>query len=198
MKIIGLTGGIASGKSTVASLLKKLGAEVMDADRLGHEIYLPGAPAYIDVVKEFSRDILNADGTINRAKLGKLVFTNPQALDSLNRITHPRITALCKQKIEENRAKNTKVMVVEATLLVEDGWKPLVDEVWTVAVSPQIAVQRLKIRSGYSESEALSRIRSQSTNDRRAATADVIIENNGSPQELETEVNRLWTARIVI
>jgi dephospho-CoA kinase len=198
MKIIGLTGGIASGKSTVANILKNLGAEVLDADRLGHEIYTPGAPAYIDVIKEYGRDILNADGTINRTKLGKVVFTNPQALDRLNKITHPRITALCKQKIEGNRVKNVKVMVVEATLLLEDGWKPLVDEVWTVSVSPRIAVERLKIRSGYSESEALSRIRSQSTNDQRASAADVIIENDGSPEELQAKVKRLWTERIGI
>jgi dephospho-CoA kinase len=196
MKIIGLTGGIGSGKSTVASFLAELGAYVLDADKIGHEVLFPGQPAWQEVIQEFGKDILKPDKSIDRAKLGELVFAKPQALVRLNKIVHPRITETVIGNLKQLKNQNTKVVVVEATLLVEEGWRSMVDEVWVTIATQTNKLKRLKNRSGYSESESLSRIRSQSTDEERLKTADVLINTDIAIEEVRIKVKELWQKRI--
>ena len=196
MKIIGLTGGIGSGKSTVASFLAELGAYVLDADKIGHEVLFPGQLAWKEVIQEFGNEILKPDKSIDRAKLGELVFAKQEALVRLNKIVHPRITETVIGKIKQLKNQNTKVIVVEATLLVEEGWRSLVDEVWVTTTSQTNRLKRLRTRSGYSESESLSRIRSQSTDEERLKTADVVINTDGTIEEVRIKIKELWQKRI--
>jgi len=196
MKVIGLTGGIGSGKSTVASFLEELGAHVIDADVTGHEAIAPGTPAYREIVEFFGKEVLVPDGTINRTKLGKLVFGKREALARLESITHTRITEMVKRRLAQLNNQGVKVAVIEATLLVEGGWRPLVDEVWVTGASQQKILKRLKERSGYSENESLTRIHSQRTNTERLKEADVIIDTNGTLEEVRAKVQELWEKRI--
>jgi len=196
MKVIGLTGGIGSGKSTVASFLEELGAHVIDADVTGHEAIAPGTPAYREIVEFFGKEVLVPDGTINRPKLGKLVFGKREALARLESITHTRITEMVKRRLAQLNNQGVKVAVIEATLLVEGGWRPLVDEVWVTGASQQKILKRLKERSGYSENESLARIHSQRTNTERLKEADVVIDTNGTLEEVRAKVQELWEKRI--
>ena len=192
MKIIGLTGGIGSGKSTVAKLLAELGAYVLDADKLGHEAFKPGTAGWRDIITAFGKDILKPDNEIDRAKLGRMVFGKPQSLDRLNNIMHPRILELVKNRLAQLREEGVRVVVLEVILLIEAGWTPLVDEVWVTAASEATILKRLKNRSGYSEEESLSRIRSQMTNEDRAKHGEVVIDTDCSLAELKTRVKALW------
>jgi len=196
MRVIGLTGGIGSGKSTVASFLAELGAYVLDADKIGHEVLSPGTVTWQQVVHEFGKDILKPDNSIDRAKLGRLVFENPEALIRLNKIVHPHITETVIEIIKRLKSQNTGVVVVDATLLVEEGWRSLVDEVWVTIASQTNRLKRLKTRNGYSESESLSRIRSQSTDEERLKTADVVIDTDCTLEEVRMKVKELWQKRI--
>ncbi len=140
MKTVGLTGGIGSGKSTVSQILAELGAFVIDADKVGHEIYLPGKEAWRQVVAAFGRDILAADQTIDRKKLGAVVFASDEARKRLNAIVHPLMFQDIRQRVTEKRAEGfTKPVVVEAAILIEAHWLPLVDEVWVVVTGKSSA-----------------------------------------------------------
>ena len=191
MKVIGLTGGISSGKSTVSRFLGELGAVIIDADRVGHDALKdPGIRQ--EIVDAFGEQVLGADGHIDRSKLGKMVFNAPEALKLLNGIMHTRMHDIIKALLEDYRGQGAGVVVLEAPLLVEAGWTSSVDEVW-VTVSPESAVlKRLGERSGLSEAETLARIRSQISSDARVKHADVIIDNDGSLGELKTKVKELW------
>jgi len=197
MKVIGLTGGIGSGKSTVAKFLVEMGAYLLDADTLGHEVFQPGTPGWRDVVAAFGREILKPDNQIDRARLGRMVFGKPQELNKLNRILHPRITELAKSKLEQLKQQGTRVVVLEAILLIEGGWRPLVDEVWVTVASETTILKRLKNRNGYSEEESLSRIHSQVTNEERKQHADVVVDTDCSLAELRKKVGALW-GKIII
>src|SRR5215211_2680371 len=134
--VIGLTGGIGAGKSTVTQILEELGAAVIDADKVGHQIYLPNRPAWREIVETFGPEVLNADRTINRQALGKIVFGDPEALHTLNRIVHPKMFARMAELIAELRARGgMKAIVVEAAVLIEANWQPLADQVWVVIAS---------------------------------------------------------------
>lgn len=193
MTIIGLTGGIASGKSTVSRILKELGAEVIDADLVAKEIIRPQSPAWKELVAAFGKGILNDDKTINRRKLGQIVFGNSTALAKLNAITHPRIIEKIKDKIREIQNRDEqKIIVIDAPLLIEAGMVPLTDEVWVVVVDPETQLHRLMARDHFTFQEALNRLNAQLPLAEKMKYARRIIDNRGSIEETAREVRRLW------
>ena len=192
MKVIGLTGGIGSGKSTVSQCLAELGATIIDADKVGHEAFKPDTEVWRDVVATFGREILTSTGEINRKKLGEIVFNNPESLLQLNKIMHPRMSDMIKAQIEEYRQQGIDVVVLEAAILIEVNWIPLVDEVG-VTVAPESAVlERLKEQRGLEEEQTLARIRSQLSTEERIKHADVVINNDGDLDEVKAKVKELW------
>lgn len=192
MKVIGLTGGIGTGKSTVSKFLAELGAVVIDADKVGHEVFRPGTEGWDDVVATFGKEVLNTAGEIDRKKLGAIVFNNPEALQKLNQIVHPRAYDLVKSRLDEYRQRGAGVVVVEVILLIEAGWTDLVDEVWVVVASEDTVVKRLKQQRGMSEEEILTRIHSQLSTEERVKHADVVINNDGDIDEVKAKVKELW------
>ena len=192
MKVIGLTGGIGSGKSTVSRFLAELGAVVIDADKVGHEALKPGTELWREVVTAFGRQTLTPDGDIDREKLGEIAFSNPDSLVRLNRIMHPRLYEVVKAQIEECRRQGTGVVVLEAPLLIEAGWTSLVDKIWVTVASEATVLRRLQERTGLSEPESLARIRSQLASTERVRYADVTIDTDGELDELRARVEKLW------
>lgn len=191
-KVIGLTGGIGSGKSTVSQYLKELGAVIIDADKVGHEAFQPATEAWREVVATFGRDILTPNGEIDRKKLGAIVFDNPPALTQLNRIMHPKMRDMMKAQIDEYRRQGVAVVVLEAAILIEANWAPLVDEVWVTTAPESAVLERLKKQRGLAEEQTLSRIRSQLSNGERLKHADVVITNEGNLEEVKARVKELW------
>ena len=192
MKVIGLTGGIGSGKSTVAQFLAELGAVILDADKVGHEAFKAGTDAWREVVAAFGRQVLTPEGDVDRKKLAEVVFGNPEALSRLNQIMHPQIGRMVKARLEEYRRQGVGVVVLEIPLLVETGGISLVDEVWVTVASEPTVLRRLEERSGLSRQQSLARLRSQVSNEERVKHADVVINNDGSLGELKAEVKKLW------
>jgi dephospho-CoA kinase len=201
MKVIGLTGGVGSGKSTVSQFLAELGAVIIDADKVGHEALKPDTELWRDVVSAFGSQILTPDGEIDRKKLGRVVFGNPEALARLNDIIHPRIYNMVKAQIEECRRHGVKVVVLEAPLLIDvpllmKAGKPSlldeVDEVWVTIAPESIVLRRLKEKFGLSEPESLARIRSQLSSEERIRYADVVINTDCDLGELKQKVSELW------
>jgi dephospho-CoA kinase len=192
MFVIGLTGGIGSGKSTVSEMLRAKGAAVVHADLVGHEIYRPGTAVWDEVVAAFGRQVLAADGQIDRRKLGSIVFADPEARRRLNAITHPPMRRLMAERLDELRRQGERVAVLEAALLFEAGWVDLTDEVWLTLLRPAVAAQRLMERSGLSREEAEARIASQLSNDERLEHADVVIDTDCSLAEVARRVDELW------
>lgn len=193
MKTIGLTGGIGSGKSTVSHILATLGACVIDADKVGHEIYLPGKEAWHKVIETFGRDILAPDQTIDRKKLGALVFGNEAARKRLNAIVHPLMFHEIRRRIQEKRAGGvTAPIVVEAAVLIEANWLPLVDEVWVVVAGKSAVLERLAAQRGLSARDTEARIASQLSDADRIKHAHVVIPNDGSLADLRTRVLHEW------
>lgn len=184
MKIIGLTGGIASGKSTVSRILKDLGAVIIDADETAHSVIEPNKPAWRDIVQNFGEGILNPDMTINRDKLGEIVFQNPEQLDRLNHITHPRIMESLKDNFQRIKTNSPNAIVVlEVPLLYETFMDRMCDKVWVVWVDRETQIKRLIGRNNYSEEEAIRRIDSQIPLDEKARRADLVIDNRGTVEE---------------
>lgn len=192
MKVIGLTGGIGSGKSSVSQVLAEMGAMVIDADTVGHQAYQPGTATWKDVVAAFGEGVVAADGSIDRKKLGAIVFGEPGALERLNRIVHPRMYDMMAEQIEGYRRQGVKLVVLDAAILIEANWTPLVDEVWLTVASESTVVQRVKERTGLPEEQIRSRIRSQLSNEERKKHASVVINNDGSLDELRAKVVELW------
>jgi dephospho-CoA kinase len=192
MIVIGLTGGIGTGKSTVSQMLASLGAVVIDADKLGHEALQPSSAVYRELVAAFGKQILKSDGQIDRAKLGEIVFNDPKALKRIDEITHPRLYEKAKSIIEEYRRKGEKVVVLEAAALIEADWTPLVDEVWVTGAPEVTVIRRLRERSNLSEEQTLARIRSQITLAERQKYADVVINTDCSLEEVRHQVEAQW------
>ncbi|MDA1073427.1 MAG: dephospho-CoA kinase [Proteobacteria bacterium] len=193
MITIGLTGGIASGKSTAARYLGSKGAHVIDADLLGHRAYEPGTRAFGEVVKAFGESVVDADGNIDRKALGAQVFGKPEKLQELTGIVWPEIRRMAEAEIERERAAGkVAVTVLEAAVLFEAGWEDAVDQVWVVVVEPQTAVARAMSRDGSNEAAVKSRISAQLSNDERRAKSDVVIDNSGDEAALLKQLDAAW------
>ncbi len=193
MRTIGLTGGIGSGKSTVAKLLTQLGAEVIHADLVGHEVYRPGTTGWQRVVEAFGRDVVGSDGAIDRRRLGAIVFADAAALERLNAIVHPLIFEEIRHRIAARRQEGFgPPIVVEAAILIEANWLPLVDEVWLVVAGRDAVRERLRAERGLDAAQVDARIAAQLGNEERRRYADVVIDNDGSPAVLETRVRAAW------
>jgi dephospho-CoA kinase len=190
--VIGLTGGIASGKSTVTRFFLDRGVPVIDADILGHRTYDPGTPTFEAVVQAFGPELVAPDGTIDRKVLGGKVFGKPEELKRLTDIVWPGIRKLASEALAEYEAAGNAVAVLEAAVLFEAGWEDLVDEIWVVVVEPELAVERLGKRNGLDPEAARARISSQLSNAERIARADVVIENNSSLEALEARIQEAW------
>ena len=193
MLVIGLTGGIGSGKSTVAEMLHGKGARIIDADRLAREIVEPGQPALKEIVIEFGEEVVLADGSLDRKALGAKVFHNEAARKKLNEITHPYVINLTKELLEETeREGKHKVAVIDAPLLLEVGMQEMVDEVWLTALDEKIQLERVLQRDKLTPKEAKKRISSQMPLEEKKKYADRIIDTSGTIEETEAEINRLW------
>ncbi|MGJ7045641.1 MULTISPECIES: dephospho-CoA kinase [Thermoanaerobacterium] len=193
MKVIGLTGGIASGKSTVSSILKSLGAVIIDADVVSREIMIKGTETYNILISVFGREILRKDGEIDRRKLGNLVFADKEKLNKLNEITHPEIIKRIKDIIEEERKKGKeKAIVLDAALLIEMKLFNMVDEVWLVVVDKKTQIRRLMKRDNLSYKDALNRIKSQMSIEDKMKYADFIINNCKDFNAIKRQVELLW------
>lgn len=192
MLVIGLTGNIGTGKTEVAQTLAGLGAVVINADELGHELLQRHTQAYAKILATFGKSILKGDGEIDRKKLSQLVFKDQEALNKLNRIMHPRIYEMVIQKIDEYRRAGISVVVVEAALLIEAGWRPLLDQLWVTTAPKATVVRRLKSSRGIGEEEVVTRLRTQMPQEEKAGQADVVIDTDCSMDELRAKVTKQW------
>jgi len=197
--IVGLTGGIVGGKSTVASMFRDLGAKIIDADKLGHSVILPYKPAWKKIVKLYGKDILRNDLTIDREKLGKTVFTNQNLLKKLNELTHPEIIKIIKKEI--NSAKNKthnqrKILMIDAALIYETKIDKLMDKIIVVYIDKDKQIKRLIKRNNLSKDEALQRIKSQMLMKEKVKMADYVIDNNNSLDKTKKQVVKIWESLV--
>ena len=198
MLVIGLTGGIGTGKSLVAHMLGELGAEIIDADRIGHEAYTPHTPVWKEVVEAFGEDILQTSGEIDRKRLGSIVFSDPKELARLNSIMHPRMAEMIHKRVIELEGQGADTVVVEAAVLVEAGWDklPWVDEVWVTRSDEEQVVQRIKERNNLPDEEIRKRIGSQLPFEERSRNAQVVVDNSGAIDDLKQSVESIWESRV--
>ena len=192
MRVIGLTGGIASGKSTVSGFLAELGAVVIDADKVGHEALKSDKDVRYAVEAAFGGEILTSGGEIDRKKLGNIVFGDLNCLSRLNQIMHHRMYGMVEAELEKYRKQGVGVVVLEAPLLIEANWTSLVNEVWVTVADEPTVVKRLKKKLGLPEQESLARIRCQLSSEERVKHADVIVDTDCGLDELKAKVRELW------
>ncbi len=200
MFVIGLTGGIGTGKSTVSGLLKELGAEVIEADKVAHAAYEPDTPGWQKVVEAFGEGVLDADGKVDRTALGGIVFGDEEARKRLNAIIHPIVRRLLEESITGLERDGARVAVIEVPLLIEaikqqSQWTKMLDEIWVVTAPAEQVIARVRARSDLDETAIRARIESQVTERERNEYADAIIENSGSLEGLRCEVTNLWRER---
>jgi dephospho-CoA kinase len=188
---VGLTGGIGSGKSEVSRRLAAAGAVLIDSDALAREVVEPGGEGLARIVEEFGEGVLTGEGTLNREKLGSIVFSDPEKLARLNAITHPLIGARSAELQEA--APEDAVIVFDVPLLAENGLESLYALVVVVDAPVETQLERLTSLRGMSEEEARKRIAAQATREQRLAIADRVIDNSGTLEELAGQVDRLWT-----
>ncbi len=191
MLVIGLTGNIGTGKSTVAQILRKLGVEVIDADKLGHQLLKPHTTAWRKIVDAFGAEVMRGE-EIDRGKLAKIVFADAERLANLNNILHPGIYRLVQERIKAFRKQGAKAVVVEAPLLIEAGWTPLFDRVWATTAPDDVVVGRLTSQKGLARKDILSRMGRQMPQAEKTAQAEVVINTDCTPDELEAKVKNLW------
>ena len=193
--IIGLTGGIASGKSTAAKQLAEWGAHMIDADKLGHRAYVSGSQAFDQVVATFGEEVVGEDGEVDRKILGQKVFADGNRLDELTAIVWPAIRAMAETEINEVKsAQPERHIVLEAAVMIEAGWMDLVDTLWVTVVDPSVAIARASERDGVDASQVQARIDAQLTNEERIAHAQVVIDNSGTEAELIQQLKAQWDA----
>ena len=195
MKIIGLTGGIGSGKTTVAGFLADMGAVVIDADTIGHQILDSDLKVQVELAAVFDKRVIRQNGTVDRARLGRLVFSNPALRARLDRLMHPLIYQRITTRIEDYRRQKVDILVLEVPLLVETDAFSLVDEVWVTVASEATVLKRLSEKPGFSRAEALARTGSQLTSEERIKYADEVIDTDCRLEELKTKVTELWYRR---
>ena len=189
--LIGLTGGIASGKSTVLQHLRQSGYSVIDADKLGHKVLEKGNPGYNKVVKYFGNEILNSDNTVNRTALGRIVFGDPVKLKQLNQISHPIIAEMIQREFKEIvSSSNIGIVFLEAALLIETNWHKFCGQTWVVLLDSEVAAKRLQLRDGLNKKEAETRIKIQITPEARISEADVIIRNDKTTEDLISQTEQ--------
>lgn len=191
MLLVGLTGGIGSGKSTVARLLEKRGAVVFDADLLAREAVEPGTPGHAAVIERFGADVLAPGGELDREALASIVFADPSARRDLEEIVHPEVRRLFAEGSEEYR-DTERVVVFSAPLLVETGMHTAFEILVVVSATVATQIQRLMRQRGMSEASIRARIEAQAPLEDKAAVADFLVDNEGSLEELESQVERLW------
>lgn len=192
MRTIGLTGGIGSGKSAVSDILRDLGAFVMDADVVAHEVYRPGSDGWREVVEAFGSEIAAPSGEIDRGKLAAIVFGDATQLERLNRIVHPRTRDLVAARLGQAEKSGETAAVVEAAILFEAGWEDMFDEVWVVTAPSEIAVRRVAESRGTDAESVRSRMRAQMSNEDRLSRADAAIDNSGTLDDLRARVTEAW------
>ena len=190
MKLIGLTGGIGSGKSTVSAALVRRGAVLVDADAIVHDLQRPGTIVFSDMVERFGDGIVAPDGTLDRAAVADIVFGDEQALADLGMIVHPRVHEEIERRVAE-QADGDNVVVLDIPLLDRNGWPGLVGTI-VVDLDPEVAVRRLVEHRGFEESDARARMASQASREDRLELADHVVDNSGSAGELEAEVDACW------
>ena len=196
MRVIGITGGIGTGKTEVATLLKALGAEVIDADLVAHETYAPGTEGHSDVVAGFGESVLTASGHVDRHRLAEIVFDDRAALERLEDIVHPRARAAVAGKLNSMRERRAEAAVLVAPLLKEAGWTDLVDEVWVTVAEADTVMERVGQRDGLSPDAVRARIEAQASDGERLAYADAVVHNDGGLDELRERVTELWNTRM--
>lgn len=192
--VIGVTGAIATGKSTVLAMLAELGADTIDADRLYHELIAPGTPLNTALADRFGAGIVAPDGTIDRRALGVIVFSDPTALQDLDRITHPAVISAARDRIASSAAA---VVAIDAVKLVESGMDALCDRVWVVTCDDASQLARLQARNALSIDEARRRIAAQPPLEPKLARADLVIDNSGDRESTRAQVAVAW-ARLPI
>jgi dephospho-CoA kinase len=195
MLTIGLTGGIGTGKSAVIQILGELGALVMDADKVAHTTYAPGAPAYDPVIEAFGTGIVMPEGTIDRKKLGPLVFGNPAQLKKLESIVWPATRDAIRANVLKLRREGaTSPIIIEAAILIEANWTALFDEIWLVRAPHQSVLERIERQRGLKPAETEARIRAQLSDSEREKHATLIIDNNGTLEQLRAQLEKIWAA----
>lgn len=192
MKVIGLTGGIASGKTTVSNYLKRLGAMVLDADLVARQVVTPGQPAWYEIKETFGCEVFHADGTLDRAAMGRMVFFDSQVREKLNRIIHPRVTETFRRQIRELGQNGVKAVILDVPLLLETGMERMVDEVWVVAVDEATQLQRVMERDKLDEPAARARISAQMPLKEKLKRSHRVIDANQSMEDMFRQVEALW------
>lgn len=190
MKLIGLTGNIASGKSKISEYLKTKGFKIIDADSIGKSV-LNIESVKNKIIRTFGREILNEDGSINRRELGRIVFSSKENLNKLNRITLPILTKLIKKKIKELKRKKVKYAILDAAILIEANWHKFVDEVWVVYTDSKTQLERLIKRENYSVEEAKNRIDAQLKIEEKLKYADRVIDNSNEWENTKEQIDKI-------
>ena len=193
--IVGLTGGIVSGKSTVARMFRQLGADIIDADNIARAIVHPGEKAWKDIVHYFGKEILQDDKEINRKELARIVFADKEKLEKLNKITHPEIVVIIKNKIEEMRSKDSSdgtICIIEVPLLFEANLEGMMDKIIVVYLNREEQIKRLLIRNSLTQEEAINRIDSQRPLEKKLKKADYVIDNGASLGHTRIQVKQIW------
>ncbi len=197
-RVIGLTGGIASGKTTVAEMLGALGAHVVDADQLARRVVEVGSPALHEIKAAFGEAMIAKGGELDRARLGELVFADAQARDRLNQIVHPRVMELSREEIQQAQRSGARLVVYDVPLLFEAERAAEFDGVLVVWVSPQVQVLRLRQRAGLDEAAARARIEAQMPLGRKRELARWVIDNSGSRERTRLAVGELWDTQLAL
>ena len=193
MRIIGLTGGIACGKSTVSNVLKDCGARIVDADAIAHELSRPNQPIFHVYVELFGPEIVTPEGTLDRAEIARRVFSDTVLRDKMNARVHPIIRAAAEERLDAAHMDGTAVVVLDVPLLFEAGWDALTNDTWVVALPPEEQLARLLARDHtMDEAEARARIAAQMPLAEKCMRADVVIDNSGTREETKERVEKLW------
>ena len=192
MFVIGLTGGIGSGKTEVTHVLRELGAVVIESDKVAHLSYRPGTDGYDEIIEQFGKEVLDDSGVIDRGKLGGLVFAGPDLRIRLENIVWPAVRSCITERLIKEKERGTEIIVIEVPKLFEAGWEDLADAIWTVEAPSAVIAQRVNVRSNLNETEKNARVQAQITRVERAERADLVIENSGELADLRERITDLW------